>query len=254
MFDLSIYIPVSRSPVYNDVINNATITGLYTPETHLLTFGSLVDVFRWWEQFSFVVWSAQKWTGFSIRVNDHILLPYSNKVYYWIQDVRRCWYAYNKNTYKSEYCTDNFFGCHRLQSIFRHPNPSNWDHQCWWRYGRFINSTTYKIDKRAIYNQLIAEAKECFAFHCPQFSARRVKAEVAKLPDTIELNDYWTVDYRATVGKDGPEVLACGIRYNWNVPDGTLLEAPPICKPDSKATEQEINRYLDDFLKQKKRG
>lgn len=249
MCTILLHIPKSRSHQAKEVITQAAKTGLYDPQTGDLTFQSITSVWQWWDQFSYVVWTAQKWTGFHVAVDDKIQIPYSNDFYYHIQDVRRCWYAYQQNTYKATFCTENFFGCHRLTSIARHPNPGNWDHQCWWRYGLFTDSQTWQVDKRAIYNQLIAEARECFAFSCPQFNERRVRAEVNRLPDTIALNQYWTVDYRASVGRDGPEVVACGIRYNWNIKEDTVLEAPVIGKPDKNASMEEINRYLDDLLK-----
>lgn len=244
---LEIYIPHSRSTVYRQVISRAVRTGFYDDQASTLTFSDILQLWRWWEDFTFVVWSAQKWVGFLVTINGRMVLPYSNDFYYQLQDIKHCYFAYSKSRFKATHCTDNCFGCQRLFTIVRNVTPGVMPYQKWFRYGRFIDALTWEIDKEAIITQLLFEADEALAANCPVFSADRIAEGVKSMPDIIKVGGSWAVEYNQEIGPSGLVRVPACITFDF---DGGVKEKPPELPT---ADDGDIDKLLDDILAKRRR-
>ena len=263
MFNIQIYVPPSRSPAMSQVLAAVRRTGLWDEQARTVTFTSIFDVWRWWEEFSLVVWTASKWAGFLVRIRGAMLLPYRTDFYYDLQSVKQCWYNCQKGQ-RVGYCSGPAsWGCHKLRAIMRQPVPGTWPHSHWYAFGRFTSPLTWEVDKAAILRILEAEAADTFADQCPAFDRDRLVTAVDALPGKLEINEYWQVDYRLEITPKGPVQVPVGIKYDFGVmPD----EDPPVMDtrlvreigavnmPGPDSTQAEIDEYLDGLLKRKKRG
>jgi hypothetical protein len=266
LFKVEIYIPISRSTTYREVINRASRTGYYDPARQMLTFDSIIQLFRWWEDFSYVVWTAQKWAGFMVSVNEKMIIPFNNNFFYNLQDIKHCWYNRQQSKYQSDYCEHDCLGCHRLHSVLRHVFPGIMPYQAWYSYGDWSGVDRWQINKQDIVEQLKSESEMIFASACPAYSIERIEKEVAKLPDEILLSDDWRIVYRPEIGATGHQMIPVSITFNFEsieVPDYIPREKPTgkqgIFLTEKNPVSEDmdidrINEFLDKLLKQKKRG
>lgn len=245
------------------VLAAAGRTGLWDDKSRTVSFTTIFDVWRWWEEFSLVVWTAQKWTGFLVRIRGEMLLPYRTDFYYDLQSVKQCWYNCQRCR-RPGYCSGPAsWGCHKLHSIHRHPVPGTWPHSHWYSFGRFISPMTWEVDRPAILRTLETEAQVTFADQCPAFDRERLVAAVDGLPARLEINEYWQVDYRLEITSNGPVQVPVGIKYDFGMmPDDDppvretrlVREIGTVIMPGPDATQDDIDKYLDELLRKKKRG
>ena len=266
MFLVEIYIPHSRSVIYREVINRATRTGFYNSESQILTFKNILQIFQWWEYFSYIIWSSQKWAGFMVTVNEKIILPFNNNFFFNLQDVKHCWYNRQQSKYSLDFCEHDCFGCQRLHSVIRHVYPGIMPFQSWYYYGRWSAVDRWWICKQDIVNQLTNEAEMIFVSACPSYSADRINTEVSKLPDEIVINENWQIVFRPEIGATGYQLIPVSIVFNFETvrppevipPSAATGKRQGIFMQDNQPTDNEtdidrINEYLDNLLKQKKR-
>ena len=263
MFRIEIYVPPSRAQAMGQVLAAVRRTRLWDERARTLTFSSIFDVWRWWEEFSLVVWASQKWAGFLVRIRGEMLLPYRNDFYYNLQSVKQCWYNCQKGR-RAGYCSGPAsWGCHKLRAIMRQPIPGTWPHTHWYAFGRFATEMVWEVDRPAILRTLEAEAEDIFADQCPAFDRERLVAAVDGLPGMLDINEYWQVDYRLEITPKGPVQVPVGIKYDFGVmPDDEppvmdtrlVREIGEVTMPGPDATQADIDEYLDGLLKRKKRG
>lgn len=252
-FSLEIHIPPSRSPSAKEVLKYAEKTGYYDRQSGTLTFSSLVSIWSFWDVFSFIHWTAQKWSGFFIKINGRMILPHRNDIFYSLQNIRHCVFS-NSDSKDLNFCARGCFGCRQLRTIKSVIGSGCWDYQLWYRYGNFgDNVQIWYIDRQAILSQLLYEAREMLVLYCPEFSVSRVTDAVNQLPEKIVLDDSWEVEYEVRIGANGIESVPVNIRCLYELDSVEPIgRVRPVGKPDEK-DENEINRFLDNLLKQRKR-
>lgn len=255
MFSLEIYIPKSGSRLYSEVIRYAKRTGHYDDATQTLLFTAITQVWQWWENFSFVVWTAQKWIGFMVTANGRFVLPYNNNFYYDLQNIKNCYQSISNSQYYNN-CSHDCFGCHQLTTVLKYVQPGISPYQLFYKYGHFENSKTWIIDKRLIADQLIFESRQNFAYNCPMFAESRIVEFVNDLPDKIEINNFWSVEYKTIIGKNGLDRIPSSINYNFEPQpvneDDDIKPMHRTKKPDNDSSINDINDFLDELLKKKK--
>lgn len=267
MFRLSIYIPKSRSATHRQVITAASKTGFYNTDTQTVTFPDIEHLWLWWDQFSLIVWTAQKYAGFLVSINDRMVVPYSNTFYYCLQSMRDCYHNYTMTSAKSTYCRTECFGCHRLNSVEKTIYPGISRYTAWYAYGRWEDQgRVWTVDKGAITAQLLSEADTMHYNACPQFDAERIRGEVAKLPDRLEINEHWSIVYRPEIGENGYTLEPVTISFNFDkveppkevIPDSPVGGIKPryndIPAQEGETETQRIDRILDEILRKKKGG
>lgn len=266
MFRLSIYIPRSRSATYRQVAAAAAKTGFYDADSQTVTFNSIERLWLWWDQFSLIVWTAQKYAGFLVTINDRMVVPYSNTYFYCLQAMRDCYHRYMTTAAKSEYCGIECFGCHRLNSVEKTIYPGISRYTAWYAYGRWEDpGKLWAVDKKAITAQLLSEAETMHYAACPVFNSERICREVDRLPDKLEVGDQWSVVYRPEIGRTGYKLEPVTISFNFDkveppdevddTPKGGLKPRyKDIPAVDGETENQRIDRFLDEMLRNKKGG
>jgi len=259
---IEINIPASRSPVHKQVVTIAKKTGYYNSETGKLIFDSIIELWRLWDDFSFVLWQSQNWSGFYVRLNGKLILPYSNHWFYTLLDIQRCYFTFTSEIYKDEFCSIRCFGCRKLMSIMRNIEPGLINHQIWYRYGYFSDDLKYWIiDKAVIIRQLLSESVEFLPACCPEFSDVKVMQMVSLLPDKIELDEFWEIEYDVRIHEKGIVNFPVNVRCKLELinvdaikPKGGPLVVSIGKVPNAESTNDEINKYLDELSKQKNSG
>jgi hypothetical protein len=253
VFKVEIYIPESKSRIYQRVLSVANGSGMYDQETGILTIVGIENLFKTWSVFSAVVWISQKWSGFFVAINDKPILPYSNDFYYQLQDLMYCYRARVDDS--SEYCTAQTWGCRKLVSVIRYIGDQFYDAVPWYKYGKFADSSTWQVNRAAILKQLQSESEDNHCRNCPFFNAENVKQSVMNLPDRINIDSNFEIDYRVDYDQHGQAVfIPVNIRHRSQM-EGLLRRVNPDQpeKPPQLDSGTAIDEYLDNLLKQRKR-
>jgi hypothetical protein len=257
--NIEIYIPESKSKLYGQIIQRATNTGMYCPDTSVMTIPTLPDLFRVWNDFSFIVWNCQKWTGFSVSIAGAPILPYANDYYYILQELKYC-VEYRAKLNDPNICASGGWGCRKLMTIRRLIGDVHHGSQPWYIFGKFTSPDTWKVDKLAIVDMLQTEAEMKQLYTCPYFDFKAIMQSVDRIPDYLTIDERFETIYRVDYDKWGKEYyLPVSIRhveqspgYFREIVDNKPQETDLPKKPHEDDL-REIDRYLDDMLKRKKR-
>lgn len=235
-------------------------TGLHDEAARTMTFPTVASVWQWWNEFCTVIWTAQKWSGFAVTVNGRPMIPYSNQIFYAMKSMKYC-FASNLYGGEQDWCGRQCFGCLRLGSVQRYL--SDMTDSVWYRHGTFESESAWRVNKALILRQLTVEAEMSLVAFCPAFNMERIRSEVDALLDRIDISCDWEVEYRLDMTDTSVVKVPCGIRY---VFPGEDDQEPPTMHqkpqgglalnftPGDGSDIKDVDAYLDELLKRKKRG
>jgi len=260
-FSIEIIIPNSRSILHAKVVERAARCGEFDGST--LRIDSMLNVFNAWQDFTFVVWAAQKWSGFMVSINDKPILPYNNNYYYYLQQISSCLSSRITASEKQQYCYDSGWSCRLMHGVRRFIAETYSHNPLWYDFGRFVDSDKWQIDKSAIINALRMDSAILLVHHCPYFSPAEMIRQVVALPEIITIDKNWEIRYKIDYDTSGNMVhIPAAIRHLDQVeyfpaPINSLepeREETDLSKIDlSKMGKHEIDKLLDKMLQQKKR-
>lgn len=249
-FSLEIHFPSSRSKNYPEVVKRARLFSDFTERPNVLKVHDIDELFGRWDDFSVVIFGATKWAGTTVYFGGKPILPYKNDFFYKLLDLKHCYEGYKGSVDKTGYCSDSDWGCRQLTSIGRYfEGPNLYMRKPWYKYGHFIDATTWGIDKNRIFEVLSEEAMLKMANECPGFDPARIEEFVSKLPDQIKVDGNWEVEYRLDVNSKG----LVGIPININF---VAYPEPAPEKIEDAFVDPELDpdAYLDKILRDREKN
>jgi len=251
---VKIAIPGSTSRTYAEVIRRAKKTGFFDDSENKLVVNGITNLFSIWPDFTFILFTAQKWTGFYMSVNNSPVMPYTNDCYYLLQEIMYCSASRSSAQEGAQYCRSNCWGCQKITSINRYISTQNHYAPPWYKYGSFVNSETWRVHKIDIINTLFLERDLKMLNFCQYWDDKAIKETVSKLPDQFYIGDNFDILYNVDYSPDGnPVYLPTGIQHHAQF-EGyvkTVTTAKPPENPDINDIDQ-VNDYLDKMLKRRK--
>jgi hypothetical protein len=255
-FKIEIAIPGSTSRTYREVMRRAKRTGFFDESESKLVITNLLSLFTVWEDFTFILFTAQKWTGFYMTIDDKPVMPYTNDYYYLIQDLKYCVNIRATAEEGERYCFAHCWGCRKLTSINRYIGEQNYSAVPWYKYGNFASQETWKINRKDILNHLASERDLKLLNHCPYYSDHRVTDTVNRLPGKFYIDDNFDILYKVDYEPNGEAVYIPASIHHKAQFEGyvkVVTAARPPDKPDISDMDQ-VNDYLDRMLKRRKNG
>ncbi|HLW07215.1 MAG TPA: hypothetical protein VKY45_06585 [Marinilabiliaceae bacterium] len=241
----------SRSKDYPEIIRRCKsfedfVQGKTGSDKNQLSISTVNEVLNNRPGFMYIATSLPKIKGSSAIFMGENVIPFTNELFYKIQDSLYYCYqnGYNETSFQSAHCESDW-GCKLLTDTTRFHTDNIWAMaRHWYRYGRFEESV-WKVDKTAIAHALLTEAKNKRLAVCPMFNLAQVKEYVETLPDEILIDERWTVLTRTELTRDGFKEIPFGI-----VPADIREHDEPLGPIDWGAkSEEEINEFLDKWLK-----
>ena len=241
----------SRSKDYPEIIRRCKsfedfVQGKTGSDKNQLSISTVNEVLNNRPGFMYIATSLPKIKGSSAIFMGENVIPFTNELFYKIQDSLYYCYqnGYNETSFQSAHCESDW-GCKLLTDTTRFHTDNIWAMaRHWYRYGRFEESV-WKVDKTAIAHALLTEAKNKRLAVCPMFNLAQVKEYVETLPDEILIDERWTVLTRTELTRDGFKEIPFGI-----VPADIRVHDEPLGPIDWGAkSEEEINEFLDKWLK-----
>jgi hypothetical protein len=257
-FQIDIYIPESKSRLYASVISRAKSTEYYDENTGLFSVPGLLKLFTVWDDFRYIIWTSQKWAGFTVQINNRPVMPYSNDYFYYLQDLYYCIRNRVVDESGPEYCVQSGWGCRLVNGINRMIGNTNYNVTPWYKFGKFTNSENWQINKTAIFTVLRTQAEETMCAYCPYFDINRTIQNIDSLPDNLILDEKWQILYNIDYNKTGS---AAYIPVSIHHLDQFETVIPQITQPEQQSktprydvnNPDEMDKYLDYLLQQKKR-
>lgn len=178
----------SRAAAYKDVIRLCSVFDGFDQkdDTNVLTL-TLKDVTGHWSEFNGIFHAICKWSSFRCIVDDttSINTRQAKLVFYNLQDLMYCMKEFHQVQHK-EYCAGTkFWGCKKLQSVQVLPDFYSGD-KGWYTFGH-LSDGDWNINKEAILQRLLQEAKERMIDQCPNFNKEQIRRVVKALPDKIDI-------------------------------------------------------------------
>lgn len=164
---------------------------------------SLNEVFNKWEYINLLLHIVDKWKSFEISLDDVVCT--TNKDYralfYAIQEIKNC---YNNKKRDCTDCNKEYeLGCWRLKSVTI--NPTYYSYKYWYKFGHFLDETTWIIDKDELITYLETEVKRNYTYVCPSFSLDKAKQIIETLPGHLNVGNLekWKILYQDKFTSDG---------------------------------------------------
>ena len=252
-FSIEIHFPNSRSKNYPDVIKRARLFFNFSENPNVLRITDVNELFGRWEDFTIVIWGATKWAGTNVFFCGSPVLPYKNDFFYTLQEIKYCFSQYNSCTDKITHCPDSHWGCKRIKDTSRLIDWRYGAGRYWYKTGKFIDDKTWKVDKKQILLNIFDEARKKMLSVCPFYDQKKIESTVDELPNTITVDNHWTIEYQSEVGRNGVTRVPKSINHvalSDSHVDQLIKENPysPI-EPEAKQPKQK-NESIDDFLDQ----
>jgi hypothetical protein len=253
-FSIEIHFLPSRSKAYPDVLKHARLFFQFSDNPNILKITDVDELFGRWDDFSIVIFNATKWAGTNVFFCGKPVLPYRNDFFYTLQETKTCYSNFQIVCDKEGFCMAAPWGCHRIKSLEK--KITGLYGNFWYRYGHFLNEDTWAVDKERILKILTEEAKLKMLDICPGFDVERIRHSVNKLPEMINLDENWEIEYKADITSDGMFMVPESIHHKFIeppkiAPGGLNIRINQV--PDKKLERDEINDFLDQLLEQKKK-
>lgn len=246
---LEIHFPASRSKNYLEVLKHARLFSQFTEAPNVLKITDLDELFGRWDNFSVVIFGATRWTGTTVYFDGKPVLPYKNDFFYRLLDIKHCYEGYKGSADKAGHCSESDWGCRQLKGIGRYfEGHSLYMHKPWYKYGRFLDATTWEIDKNRIFEVLSEEAMLTMANICPGYDPARVEEFVSKLPDQIKIDQNWEIEYRLDVNNKGLVGIPISINFVANPEPAKEEIEDAFVDPAS-----DMDAYLDKLLRDREK-
>lgn len=261
-FSIEICFPVSRSKNYKEVLKNARLFNGFSTDPNILSITDIDELFGRWENFAIVLHYSTKWTGTVVYFQKKAILPYTHRLFYFLQEIKYCYKGFQTAVDKTGYCSGNNWGCQKL-NFFEKRLPGYGNK--WYRIGKFEDNS-WVVDKEKLKTIMQEEAKMKILPCCPVFNFERVESKINELPDTIKLDENWEVDFEAVVTHTGIVQIPVSINYvqrhlgqmheneNINLPfsDDENPESKP--KVNGNLNENQwADQMIDDYLNKKQK-
>lgn len=193
----------SKSKLFKKAISVAKKLNYKIDDGKYVVELSLLEVFNKWEHINLLLHIVDKWKSFEISL-DNIICT-TNKDYrtlfYAVQEIKNC---YNNKKRDCIDCNKEYeLGCWRLKCITI--NPTYYSYKYWYKFGHFLDETTWIINKDELIAYLETEIKRNYTYLCPNFSLDKAKQIIETLPGHINAGNLekWEILYRNEFTSDG---------------------------------------------------
>ena len=263
---IEITFPNSRSKTFPEVIKHCKLFDEFTiGERNVLRIYDVREIYGRWDDFTYVIYNVAKYSGSRLFYKGEPILPFKNDFYYTVMDtLHSCYYkGYKKENAAEDYCKSDW-GCLRINSITKSTLKYEWGIPLhWFRFGYFKDEA-WVIDKDKIKNIFKQEAEAKRLDICPVFSLEKVFKIVDSLPEKIELDDNWMIEYETQLTEKGfvnvPVAIYPRIFDELPKPQspktGITIEigrvTPEPQKPVDEMSGDELDSYIDEMLKKKR--
>ena len=114
------------------------------------------------------------------------------------REVRQCFAGRGEGEFGNGYCSGKeapddeacAFGCRHVRGVSCDIRGNSESQKKWYQFGKLTEDlSTFRVDRDAIQKTVESQTARQAATTCPAFSWERVREEIDKLPDSIELGD-----------------------------------------------------------------
>lgn len=254
-FSLEIHFPVSRSKNYREIVKRARLFSGFTENPNILKITDIDELFGRWDDFSIVLHNSTKWVGTTLYFDGSAILPYSNRIFYALQEMKECYRFYKEEFDKESFCSHSDWGC-KLISLFPR-NLTSYGFN-WYKSGKF-EGKDWIVNKERIYSIILEEARIRTLLHCPVFRLERLKQSIDSLPGKIILDENWEIECESMLTEKGIEQVPVNINFiEKEIPRqiraGLIprFKEDPEVEPEQETEEQKADRLINEYLKKKK--
>ena len=204
------------------------------------------EIFQKWNTFSTIHHYATRWASCRVYYRDELIVPYSTRLFYALQDIKTCISEQKIHTCR----LSNIFpgwGCKQIRSIKRHIE--YFAYVYWYSFGCFIGENVWMVDKGGLLNRLTYEANMTFLSECPFFDKSKIEQAVKALPSKILIdNIHWTKEYKEDFSGDKVEYIPLTITHIPQVNEKPKYEDALnilLSKAPGELSDEEINLLID---------
>jgi len=216
--------------------------------------GTIDELMTEWKNFNHLHVLVSNWTKTKIYFMDNPVLRVGqrNDFFYYIQDIYYCYKNYLQDPYKPTYCSSGDWSCKKLRAINRHIKKYAWGFEHYYKYGHFMNSQTWIINKAQIKQILTDEAEERCLEACPVFRIGELDPLIATLPHEIHLDpENWEIGFEREYTEKGFVLVPKTISHvEKEYPEMVDMDAFDVHQSNIEIPENLTNAEADSLIDQ----